>query len=242
MKIKFRLIYKFFLKTADINLTSQNKGAIMQVNTNTYSSIANSKQVSNTKADENTKDSDVQSANSQQKASQLSQTERDTIEKLSSLGGKGLTQLYFLEFSQQTMSVAFGSSNAQNGIADLLNGFNTEKASSILSQIDFAALGYTGKNPLDMNTNELNELLSENGFFGVDNTANRIADFVIQGAGDDLEKLQKGFEGMKRGFEEAERMWGGKLPQISQDTIAQAIEKVSKRVEELGGNAVDFQA
>ena len=65
---------------------------------------------------------------------------------------------------------------------------------------------------------------------------------MIQGAGDDLEKLQKGFEGMKRGFEEAQRMWGGKLPQISQDTIAQAIEKVSKRVEELGGNAVDFQA
>ena len=209
----------------------------MQVNTNTYSSIASSKQVSNTKADENTKDSNVKSANSSQ-----SNVSQSTLDKLSSLGGRGLTQLYYIEFSQQTMNAAFGNTNAQSGFSDLLSGFNTQRASSILSQIDFASLGYTGKNPLDMNIDELNDLLGENGFFGVNNTASRIADFVIQGAGDDLEKLQKGFEGMKRGFEEAERMWGSKLPQISQDTISQAIEKVSKRIEELGGNAVDLQA
>ncbi len=209
----------------------------MQVNTNNYSSlVANSKeQVSNTKADENTKDSNVQSADTNQKSQNI-------LNRLSALGGKGLTQLYFVEFSQQAMNAVFENSNAQSGLNDLLSGFNTQKAGSILSQIDFVALGYTGKNPLDMNTDELNELLGENGFFGVNNTADRIADFVIQGAGDDLEKLQKGFEGMKRGFEEAEKMWGGELPQISQDTMNQAMEKVSKRIEELGGNAVNLEA
>ncbi len=206
----------------------------MQINTNAYSSIVSSKQPS-TKTEESTKDSKVQDANPGQEG-------QNSLNRLSSLGGKGLSQLYFVEFSQQTMNIVFGSSSVQGGLTELLSGLDTQKASSILSQIDFAALGYTGKNPLNMNADELGELLGENGFFGVNNTANRIADFVIQGAGGDLEKLQKGFEGMKRGFEEAERMWGKKLPQISQDTIDQATQKVSKHIEELGGNAVDLQA
>lgn len=47
---------------------------------------------------------------------------------------------------------------------------------------------------------------------------------------------------MKQGFEQAEKIWGNKLPQISQDTITKAIEKVSARIKELGGNAVDMNA
>ncbi|HHS6525373.1 TPA: pyruvate kinase [Campylobacter jejuni] len=110
------------------------------------------------------------------------------------------------------------------------------------TDIDFASLGYNGKNPLDMNTDELQQLVSEDGFFGVENTANRIADFVIKGGGDDVEKLKKGLEGMKKGFEQAEKMWGGELPQISQDTIDAALKKVSDRIDELGGKTLDLQA
>lgn len=208
----------------------------MQVNTSTYSSVASSRQVSSVKADENTKKSNVKSAGSSQNV------EQSTLDKLNSLKAKGLTQLYFIEFSQQTMNVALSSANVQSGLTDLLGSPDTQGVSSILSRIDFAALGYVGKNPLDMDTEELNKLLGEDGFFGMNNTASRIADFVIQGAGDDLEKLQKGFEGVKRGFEEAQKMWGGKLPQISQDTMKQTLEKISKHIEELGGKALDLRA
>ncbi|TNH34211.1 hypothetical protein [Campylobacter helveticus] len=210
----------------------------MQVNT--YANVASITQsVSNKKADTkaeskvetSTQDINLQSANLK---------DEETLDKLNSLGGKGLTQLYFMEFAQQSMNAIFGNTNAQAGLADMFNGGGL--AGSILSKIDFAGLGYTGKNPLAMNQDELKELVGENGFFGVANTANRIADFVIQGAGDNLEKLQKGFEGMKRGFEEASDMWGGKLPQISQDTINQAIEKVSKRIDELGGKTLNLEA
>lgn len=208
----------------------------MQVNTSTYSSVASSRQVSSVKADENTKKSNVKSAGSSQNV------EQSTLDKLNSLKAKGLTQLYFIEFSQQTMNVALSSANVQSGLTDLLGSPDTQGVSSTLSRIDFAALGYVGKNPLDMDTEELNKLLGEDGFFGMNNTASRIADFVIQGAGDDLEKLQKGFEGVKRGFEEAQKMWGGKLPQISQDTMKQTLEKISKHIEELGGKALDLRA
>ena len=202
----------------------------MQVNT--YANVASiTHAVSNKKAnvESSTQTINLQSANLKGE---------ETLDKLNSLGGKGLSQLYFMEFAQQSMNAIFGNTNAQSGVSNLLGG----TAESILSKIDFAGLGYMGKSPLAMNQDELKELVGENGFFGVANTANRIADFVIQGAGDDPQKLQKGFEGMKKGFEEAQNLWGGKLPQISQDTINQALEKVSKRIDELGGQTLNFEA
>ncbi len=249
----------------------------MQVNT--YANVASiTHTVSNKKAnvESSTQTMNLQSANLK---------DEETLNKLNSLGGKGLSQLYFMEFAQQSMNAIFGNTNAQAGVSNLLGGTaesilskidfaglgymgksplamqqsmnaifgNTNAqagvsnllggtAESILSKIDFAGLGYMGKSPLAMNQDELKELVGENGFFGVANTANRIADFVIQGAGDNLEKLQKGFEGMKKGFEEAQNLWGGKLPQISQDTINQALEKVSKRIDELGGQTLNLEA
>ncbi|EEL3547511.1 hypothetical protein HAR31_002042 [Campylobacter coli] len=208
----------------------------MQINT--FSNVASmaQAQVSNKKADgnatENTKDTNVQSANSNQ----------DILDKLNALGGKGISQIYLMQFQQQTMSTVLNTSNAQAGINDLLGGNDLNSVKSMLSDIDFASLGYNGKNPLTMNTDELNQLISEEGFFGIDNTANRIADFVIKGAGNDVEKLKKGLEGIKQGFEQAEKIWGGELPQISQDTIEATIKKVSDRIDELGGKTLDLKA
>ncbi|EAJ2777730.1 hypothetical protein LO894_001233 [Campylobacter coli] len=208
----------------------------MQINT--FSNVASmaQAQVSNKKADgnatENTKDTNVQSANSNQ----------DILDKLNALGGKGISQIYLVQFQQQTMSTVLNTSNAQAGINDLLGGNDLNSVKSMLSDIDFASLGYNGKNPLTMNTDELNQLISEEGFFGIDNTANRIADFVIKGAGNDVEKLKKGLEGIKQGFEQAEKIWGGELPQISQDTIEATIKKVSDRINELGGKTLDLKA
>lgn len=208
----------------------------MQINT--FSNVASmaQAQVSNKKADgnatENTKDTNVQSANSNQ----------DILDKLNALGGKGISQIYLVQFQQQTMSTVLNTSNAQAEINDLLGGNDLNSVKSMLSDIDFASLGYNGKNPLTMNTDELNQLISEEGFFGIDNTANRIADFVIKGAGNDVEKLKKGLEGIKQGFEQAEKIWGGELPQISQDTIEATIKKVSDRIDELGGKTLDLKA
>ncbi|EKC9842772.1 hypothetical protein OQN71_001309 [Campylobacter coli] len=208
----------------------------MQINT--FSNVASmaQAQVSNKKADgnatENTKDTNVQSANSNQ----------DILDKLNALGGKGISQIYLVQFQQQTMSTVLNTSNAQAGINDLLGGNDLNSVKSMLSDIDFASLGYNGKNPLTMNTDELNQLISEEGFFGIDNTANRIADFAIKGARNDVEKLKKGLEGIKQGFEQAEKIWGGELPQISQDTIEATIKKVSDRIDELGGKTLDLKA
>ena len=210
----------------------------MQVNsttTATATAVATTQTSTKSTDEKSAKNANIQSAVSSSKL------DSETIEKLRALGGKGITNYYIAQFQQQTLEISFNNFGSQSSVLDILSS-DSSKATNILSQIDFASIGYTGKNLLAMNSTELNALVSEDGFFGIENTASRIADFVINGAGDDLEKLKKGFEGMKQGFEQAEKIWGDKLPQISQDTIDKAIEKVSARIQELGGNAVNINA
>lgn len=217
----------------------------MEVNSVAATSAVGASQVGNKRASTNQSATDEKSQSTKntntQSAQSTSNLDQETINKLKALGGKGITNLYIAQFMSQSLSTSFGNFSSQSGIVDILSN-DVNKATSILSQIDFASIGYTGKNIFAMNQNELKALVSEDGFFGIENTASRIAGFVINGAGDDLAKLQKGFEGMKQGFAQAEQMWGGKLPQISQDTIDKAIEKVSAKIKELGGNAVDMNA
>lgn len=217
----------------------------MEVNSVAATSAVGASQVGSKRANTNQSATDEKSQSTKnantQSAQSTSNLDQETINKLKALGGKGITNLYIAQFMSQSLSTSFGNFSSQSGIVDILSN-DVNKATSILSQIDFASIGYTGKNIFAMNQNELKALVSEDGFFGIENTASRIAGFVINGAGDDLAKLQKGFEGMKQGFAQAEQMWGGKLPQISQDTIDKAIEKVSAKIKELGGNAVDMNA
>ena len=96
--------------------------------------------------------------------------------------------------------------------------------------------GYEGKPITELSTDEATALISENGFFGVSQTSQRVANFVLSFSGDDLEKLEKGREGIIKGFEEAQEMWGGELPQISYDTQAKTLELIDAKIAELKGN------
>lgn len=203
----------------------------MQINA--YSNVA--MQINNNKLSSQTRETNTQSANSSKNI------DKKVLDQLSAIGGKGMSAIYLAEFEQKAFNAVSGNISVQNGVFDLFNQNDLSKAQGILSEIDFASIGYFGKNPMSMNSNELEDLLSENGFFGVQNTADRIADFIIQGAGNDAEKLKKGIDGMKRGFEEASKIWGGKLPQISQDTMDKALEKVNQRLDDLGGKTLDIQ-
>ena len=82
----------------------------------------------------------------------------------------------------------------------------------------------------------------ENTFWGVGQTASRLADFVISGGGNDLNKIRSGREGIITGFKEAEKMWGGELPDISYRTLDKALEDIDNRIHELGGNVIDIAA
>jgi hypothetical protein len=105
--------------------------------------------------------------------------------------------------------------------------------------LDLEKLQYNGKPLVDLNPEEAQSLIAEDGYFGVTKTAERIADFVLTGAGESLERLKAGREGVQKGFQEAEQAWGGKLPEISYQTLNKALERIDARIQELGGALVD---
>lgn len=60
--------------------------------------------------------------------------------------------------------------------------------------------------------------ISEDGFWGVNQTSQRILDFAKAYAGDDPKKIAEMERAFEKGFKMAEKTWGGKLPDISQRT------------------------
>ena len=171
-------------------------------------------------------------------------------EAYSKIDAKELTNGYLAFYqnqSAQNSSFNFEAQFSAFSFSNLTGAFsNSSKTaneiSNILSGIDFKSVGYEGKPINELSREEASDLVSENGFFGISNTSDRISNFIINAAGDDLEKLQAGKEGMQRGFKEAEKIWGGKLPEISQKTIEKATQSIDKRIAELGGNVLSVQA
>lgn len=152
------------------------------------------------------------------------------------ISGKALTQAYLVQYSLQIESYSSGNFESQSGAFDL------KKIQDILQSIDFKAIGYEGKAITDMTPDEAKALVSEEGFFGVSKTSDRLADFVLSGGGDNLDKLKAGREGIIRGFNEAEQMWGGKLPDISYQTLEKALAKIDEQITSLGGNIIDTKS
>lgn len=63
------------------------------------------------------------------------------------------------------------------------------------------------------------EDISENGYWGVKQTSQRLFDFASALAGDDVDKMKKMQDAMKKGFQEATGAWGRELPGICSDTM-----------------------
>jgi len=103
-------------------------------------------------------------------------------------------------------------------------------------------IGYSGKNIADLSQEEAADLVSEDGFFGIKQTAQRIANFVINGANGDEDLLRAGREGMLQGFKEAEDVWGSKLPDISQKTMKLATQLVDNAMHDLGYSIINTEA
>ena len=63
------------------------------------------------------------------------------------------------------------------------------------------------------------EDISEDGYWGVKQTSERILDFAKALAGDDPDKLEQMRSAFEKGYKQAEKTWGGELPEISKNTF-----------------------
>lgn len=63
------------------------------------------------------------------------------------------------------------------------------------------------------------QLISEDGYYGIKQTSERLFDFASALAGDDEELMQKMQKAIHKGYEEATKSWGKELPSICKDTL-----------------------
>lgn len=61
--------------------------------------------------------------------------------------------------------------------------------------------------------------ISEDGYWGVKQTSQRLFDFASALVGDDVDKMKDMQKAMEKGFKLATKAWGRELPKISQDTL-----------------------
>jgi hypothetical protein len=100
-------------------------------------------------------------------------------------------------------------------------------------------IGYEGEALASLNQEEAAELVSEDGFFGIKKTSERIAQFVMMGANGDEELLREGRKGVLQGLKEAESIWGGSLPEISYETIEKAVDMIDQALKDGGFSVLD---
>ncbi|MCF6248464.1 MAG: hydrogenase-4 component G [Desulfobacula sp.] len=92
----------------------------------------------------------------------------------------------------------------------------------------------------ELSVDEARDLISDDGYFGIEKTSQRIIDFAIKGAGNDIDRLRAGREGVLRGMAEAEKAWGENLPGISYGTLEKSLGAIDKKIRELGGSVLDL--
>ncbi len=63
------------------------------------------------------------------------------------------------------------------------------------------------------------EDISEDGYYGVKQTSQRLFDFAKALSGGDMTKMQEMQSAIEKGYKQAEETWGGELPEISKNTL-----------------------
>ena len=98
---------------------------------------------------------------------------------------------------------------------DLANGRNlADTFSKIAGQADQDTI------------NAAKQSISENGYWGVNQTSDRLVSMAIALSGGDTEKADEMMAAIEKGYKQATKAWGKELPQICQDTMEATRQKM----------------
>ena len=158
------------------------------------------------------------SDDSSQKASQATKKETDRTKIIQQLkADDALRQQQLMDIVHKMM----GKQAKSYGIANVDN--SDDSIWKFLAKGDFTVDAATKA--------QAQEDISEDGYWGVKQTSSRILDFAKALAGDNPEKLEQMRAAFEKGYKDAEKNWGGELPDISKQTF----DAVMKGFDELTG-------
>ena len=128
-------------------------------------------------------------------------------------------------------------------LRSLVEKMMTKQGQTIATADDMWKFLASGNFTVDAATKaQAQEDISEDGYWGVEQTSDRIIDFakaLTGGYPDLIDKMQEAFE---KGFSEATKSWGKELPEISQKTYDAVIEKFQTWKNEANGVVDNIEA
>lgn len=198
-------------------------------------------EISNVSASKNYKTYEVNNENAKSKEAAAAEKSAENNQKKETSGAvyeKGNTEVYDKATVQQTIKAVEQSK---------VDSFRKLIASMIKSQTSKSYQAKGGKGKLkdyfanlkvDPETSRIaQQEISEDGYWGVKQTSQRILDFAVGIAGDDQEKLAEMRAAVEKGFKQARDMWGGELPGIcgqTYDAVMAGFDKLQNK------NEVDY--
>lgn len=109
--------------------------------------------------------------------------------------------------------------NRQSQLASLVKDMISKQGNAYGQANDIWKFLASGNYTVDAETKAAaQDAISEDGYWGVKQTSQRIFDFAMALSGGDEEKMKKMQEAVEKGFKEATKAWGKDLPGISGDT------------------------
>ena len=141
----------------------------------------------------------------------------ETIEKLKAEAEQRTASLRALV---EKMLTKQGQAIANAGILDFDNGMNLAEVFRNLEVDEETRL-------------QAQKDTAEDGYWGAEQTSERILSFAKALAGDDKEAAKDMLEAIQKGFDEAAKVWGEDLPELSQNTMKTTLEKVNKWIDEM---------
>lgn len=84
--------------------------------------------------------------------------------------------------------------------------------------------------------------IAEDGYWGVEQTSQRILDFATALTGGDPDKIEEMRDAFLKGYKQAEETWGGELPEISKKTYDAVMAGFDKMAQDAGLTTPETQA
>lgn len=111
-------------------------------------------------------------------------------------------------------------------LRDIVNQMITKQGNTLAKADDIWSFLASGDYTVDEAAKKkAQEEISEDGYWGVKQTSDRILDFAKALSGNDVSKADLLLDAFKKGFAEATKTWGKELPDISQKTYDAVLEK-----------------
>lgn len=143
--------------------------------------------------------------------------------------------LHTVKSDRETIERLKADAEARNAqLRSLVEKMFLEQGKTLLAGDNIYELLRTGKVNVDQGAaQKAQQEISEDGYYGVEQTSERLVSFAKALSGNDPEKADMLMDAVKKGFEQATKAWGGELPDICKKTLDTTLEKLTKWKEEL---------